>query len=116
MVECRSLAEERIGARGVGRRDPRCIEVSETPLELRRSAERLLDGDLLIEREPDQERTRLLDQESVRFVITRERETVDRGGHAGMVAGRRSSGPDVVIRRGTFATDVGWGGPRQERS
>ena len=44
---------------GVGRRDPGRIQVADPALELGRAAERLLDGDLLVEREPDEQGQRV---------------------------------------------------------
>ena len=44
-----------VQSRRVRRRDPRGVEVAEPALQLGRAAERLLDGDLLVEREADEQ-------------------------------------------------------------
>ncbi len=59
-------------------RDARRVEVADPPLQLGRSAERLLDGDLLVQREADQQRERFGDKQAVGIVVAGERE---RGGH-----------------------------------
>ena len=59
-MDRRLLPEERLELGGVGRRDRLRVERAEAPLELERPCERSLHGDLLVEREADQERERIL--------------------------------------------------------
>ena len=61
---------------GVRRGDARGVQVTQPPAELERAAERLLDRDLLVEREPDEERERLLDQQAVGLVVAGEGKSV----------------------------------------
>ena len=67
------LTEGRVELARIHRGDLRGIEVAEPAPELERAAERLLDGHLLIEREPDQQRERLVGEESVGFLVAGER-------------------------------------------
>ena len=66
-------------ARGVGLRDPAGVERPDPLLQLQRPGERGRDGHLLVEREPDQERHRLLREQRVGLVVAGEVEPV---GHA----------------------------------
>ena len=54
-MEGRRRPEDAVELRGLRRGDPRGIEVAEPALQLERAAERLLDGDLLVEREADEQ-------------------------------------------------------------
>ena len=62
----------------------RGIEVPDPLLQLGRAAERLLDGDLLVEREPDEQGERFGDEEPVGIRVAGERERGERR-HARMV-------------------------------
>ncbi len=64
-MQGRTLAEDRPERLGLHRRDLGGIEVAEAALEFKRTAEGLLDRDLLIEREADQQCQRLLGEETV---------------------------------------------------
>ena len=69
------VAEDRVESGfGVHRGDPRSVEVADPLLELVRTAERLLDGHLLVEREPDEQGERLGDEQPVGLVVAGERE------------------------------------------
>ena len=57
------------------------VQMTQSVAELQRAAEGLLDRDLLVEREPDEQRERLLDQQSVRLVVAGEGQSV--GGRRG---------------------------------
>ena len=70
----RKTVDERLRVHGG---DPRRIQVTDPALEFGRSAEGLLDGDLLVQLEADEQGERLADEESVRVGIAGERE---RGG------------------------------------
>ena len=73
-MERRPLAEDRVEVGRVHRRDPRGIEVAEPALELGRAAERLLDGDLLVEREADEQGERIVGEQAVGVGVAGERE------------------------------------------
>ena len=73
------------------RGDLRRIEVAEAALELGGTAERLLDGDLLVELEADEQRERLGHEQPIGLVIAGERQSID-GGHDRMVARLLRSG------------------------
>ncbi len=66
------LAEERLELARVGRGDRAGVERAESALELQRAGERRLHGYLLVEREPDQQRERILGDELVGLVVARE--------------------------------------------
>ena len=93
-MEGRTLAEDRVEVGRVHRRDPRRIEVAEPALELGRSAECLLDGDLLVEREPDEQGQRILGEEAIGLGVAGERSVAGfviarmKLGHRPMVVGR----------------------------
>ena len=113
-MERRALAEDGVEGRGIRRRDPGGVQVAEPALELDGAAERLLDGHLLIEREPDQQGERFLDEQAVGVVIAGERQAIDRGSAMrAMVVGAdlpfagQADRPSSVQR---FGTDVGWRG------
>src|SRR5204863_9441771 len=59
-VQRRLAAEDLFQLVGRQRRDRARVERAESPLQLERARERLLDGDLLVEREADEQRQRLL--------------------------------------------------------
>ena len=61
--------------------------MAQPALQLHGAAERFLDGHLLVQREPDQQRERFLDEEAVGGVIPGERQAVHRARHAPMVIG-----------------------------
>ena len=69
---------------GVHRGDLRGIEMADPPLELGGATERLLDRDLLVEREPDEQRQGLGDEQAVGIGVAGERERGERR-HARMV-------------------------------
>ena len=62
--------------------DRRRVERADPALELERTGERLLDGHLLVEREPDQQRERIGGDEGVGVRVAGEREVVGRDGQA----------------------------------
>ena len=66
---------------GVRPGDAGRVQVTQPAAELQRAAEGLLDRDLLVEREPDEERERLLDQQAVGLVVAGEGKSV--GGRRG---------------------------------
>ena len=77
---------------------PRRIQVADPALQLERTAEGLLDRDLLVEREPDQHRERIGDEQSIGGVVAGEGKSVGRGCHGQHgTASRTSRGP---ARRG----------------
>ena len=80
-MDCRLLAEDLVELGGVERRDLLGVEVPEPLLQLERAVEGLLDGDLLIQREPDQQRQRALCQEPIGFGIAGEVDRCRCGGH-----------------------------------
>ena len=86
-MERRSLAEDRVQRGRVHRGDPGGVEVAEPALQVGRSAERLLDGHLLVEREPDQQRQRFVDEQAVGIGVAGERE---RGRASSWAHGTRS--------------------------
>jgi hypothetical protein len=71
-VKCRLLAERALEAVGIHRGELAGVEGADAALELERAAERLLHGDLLVEREADQERHRVAAEQFVRLRIARE--------------------------------------------
>ena len=97
-MDGRALAEDRVELARVHGRDPCRVEVPQAPLEIGRAAERLLDRDLLVEREAHQQRERVLGEEAVGVGIAGERQRGGRArglGHRGMVA------PASLIRCGS---------------
>ena len=81
-VQCGWRAEDRRERLGVHRGDGRRIQRHRSALELQRAGERLLDGDLLVEREPDQEGERVGRDQGVGVGVAGEREAVGRHGEA----------------------------------
>jgi hypothetical protein len=77
-MQRRRRSERDVERFGIHRRDPLRVEPDDPPAELERARERLLEGHLLIEGEPDQERERVADEEPVGGLVTGERESVDR--------------------------------------
>ena len=78
-VDRRFLAERGLELGGIHRGDPAGVERADPLLQLERSGEGGLHGDLLVEREPDQERQRITGEELVGLVRVRE---VERLGHS----------------------------------
>ena len=78
-VDRRLLAKGRLERGGVGLRDPAGVERPDPLLQLQRPGERGRHGHLLVEREADQERHRLLREERVGLVVAGEVQPV---GHA----------------------------------
>ena len=87
------LAEHRLEV-GLGER-PR-VEGAEPPPELERARERLLHGDLLVEREPDEQRERIGPEQRARLGIVREPE---RRRHGAILQreGGRQAGPHGTL-------------------
>ena len=85
-MERRPLTEGGIESRRVHSGDPRGVQVSQATLELSRATEGLLDSHLLIERKSDQEGERFIDEQSIGYRVTGERQGVY--WHAGMVPNR----------------------------
>ena len=82
-------------------RDPRGVQVAEPALQLGGSAERLLDGHLLVEREADEQGERVADEQPVGVVVAGERQSIDRGSHgrhgtARQATADRTSGPATL--------------------
>ena len=73
----RPLPEHLLELRGIHRRDPPGVERADPALQLERARERLLYGNLLVEREADQQRERLVDEQPVGLVVAGEAEPVD---------------------------------------
>ena len=84
-MKCRWRAEDGLELGRIDRRDPRGIEMPEPALELGGPREGLLHRDLLIQRETDQERQRVVGEQAVRLGVAGERERVGLG-HGAMVA------------------------------
>ena len=87
-VQRRALAEHLGELLGVARRDACAVEVPEARAQLERSREGLLDGDLLIEREADEERERVGGDQAVGLVVAGEGQALGSGccaSHAGRV-------------------------------
>ena len=87
-VQRRALAEHGGELLGVARRDARDVEVPEARAQLERARERLLDGDLLIEREADEERERVGGDQAVGLVVAGEGQALGSGcgaSHVGRV-------------------------------
>ena len=116
-VDRRRLAERRLERLGIHRRDRARVERADPLLQLERPGERLLDGDLLVDRKPDQERERLGRDQSVGLVRIGE---VERLGHAS--DGRRGRIPwangrarrplaahEDLVRAGVRGADAGAG-------
>jgi hypothetical protein len=82
-VQRRPFAECRLERPRVQRRDRDRVERPDPAPQLERAGEGLLDGDLLVEGEPDEQGKRVGGQESVRL----------------RVAGERQAGRGVVISR-----------------
>ena len=83
-------AEHFLELRGIHRRDPRRVQMADSPLQLERPRERLLDGDLLVEREANEERQRVTGEKRIGLVVAGERQPCWRCGggrhcHVGMV-------------------------------
>ena len=73
-VDRRSLAKDVIQGGRIHGRDPGGVEVSQASLQVSGAAEGLLHRHLLVEREPDQQRQRLLHEQAVGGVIAGEGE------------------------------------------
>ena len=87
-VQRRALAEHGGELLGVARRDARAVEVSQARAQDERPRERLLDGDLLVEREADEERERVGGDQPVGLVVAGEGQALGRGcdaSHVGRV-------------------------------
>ena len=87
-VQRRALAEHLGELLGIARRDARGVEVPETRAKLERAGEGLLDGDLLIEREADEERERVGGDQAVGLVVAGEGQALGSGccaSHVGRV-------------------------------
>ena len=84
-MECRTLAEGGVQLPRIHAGNPGRIEMAQPTLELRRPAERLLDSDLLVQREADEQREGFLGKQTIRDGVTGERKR-DWGGHEDMVA------------------------------
>ena len=91
-MQCRRCPEDRVELGGVGGRDPGRVEVPQPLAEHERAAEGLLDGHLLVEREPDEQGQAVGREEAVGLVVAGERQAVGGVVMAGMVA--RRLGPD----------------------
>ena len=95
------LAEERLE---VGLRDLARFERAEPLLQPQRAEERLLDGDLLVEREADEQRERILREQPVGRLVLREPERVGHG--AILRGGLQQSAAALDVRRRPLLLEV----------
>src|SRR6185369_17435309 len=88
-VQRRPLAEDPIELGWIRAGDPAGVEVAEPLAQVERPRERLLDGDLLVEREADEQGKRVGSDQRVGLVVAGERES---RGHLGrhLRSGRES--------------------------
>src|SRR5437588_460309 len=91
-VQRRALPEDAIELCWIGGGDPRRVEVAQAVTQLQWPGEGLLDGHLLIEGEPHQQRKWIRRKQSVGFSVSGEMEAVSSGwrggcGHGGTVRG-----------------------------
>ena len=94
------LAEDRLE---VGLGDRGRVERAQALLEHERPRERLLDGDLLVEREADEQRHRVRDQQRVGLVGVGEVEAIGHGSIVVHARGPADRPPALGVARG-----VGW--------
>src|SRR5215211_7074733 len=89
------LAEGLLEAAGIGRRDRARVECPQALLQLERPRECGLDGDLLVEREADEQRERFARQEPVGLLVPGEVQPLRRAGH-GAIVPRYAGGVDPL--------------------
>jgi ATP-dependent helicase Lhr and Lhr-like helicase len=94
-VERRPAPERLLELRRIHVRGRRGVECPAPPPELERRRERPLERHLLVEREPDEQRERLLDEEAICLLVAREAEAVG-GGHGVECSARYPSGVDSL--------------------
>ena len=88
----------------VGLRDLGRLERAEPLLQSQRAEERLLHGDLLVEREPDEQRERIVGEQSVGRLVLRE---VERLGHGLILRrGLQQSAAALDVRRRPLLLEV----------
>ena len=98
-MDRRLLAEDLIEPGWVERSDLLRVEVAEPLLQLERAVKGLLDGDLLIQREPDQQRQRALRQEPVGLGIAGEVDRCRCGGHSAILRVPHSGYWTIISRQ-----------------
>src|SRR3972149_5631275 len=92
-MERRPLPEDLAELGRVHGGDPGGVQVADPLPEVRRTREGLLEGDLLIQRETDQEGQGIRGQETIRLRVTRVGQLVSRYRHVGDGSAAASSAP-----------------------
>ena len=80
-MQGRSLAEACIQLGRIHRGDPGRVQVAQSAQQLRRTTERFLDGDLLVEGKADEQGQRIAGEQAVGGIVSGERQSISRGSH-----------------------------------